>query len=367
MRRVLLAALLVLSGVSLPAAAQDLLPPSFSGWNAPAAPTRIRPDALEQVAGGDAPVVREYGVLGVERREYSRGDATLRITLYRMHDSTAAYGAYTYSRTDRMLPADLAQFSCIGRERGLVVVGNVLIDVAGGNLQPVRADLRTLVAQITPRAEKTPYPTIGQHLPARGLVTNSERYLLGPLALNRLLPLGKGDWIGFADGAEAVLARYLIEGQQATLLLAAYPTPQAAARKFEELSRWLPLNPGEEPAAGQPALFARRSSSMLAIVAQSRSQAIANSLLQQVRYKSQVTWNEPGHKLTDPGIGQIVVGAILGTGVIMLFALVAGIGFGGVRLLVKYFFPGKVFDRPKQVEIIQLGLTSKPIEGKDFY
>jgi hypothetical protein len=61
------------------------------------------------------------------------------------------------------------------------------------------------------------------------------------------------------------------------------------------------------------------------------------------------------------------VGTIVGTGVILMFALVAGIGFGGVRLVVKYFFPGRVFDRDTHVEILQLGLTSKPIEAKDFY
>jgi hypothetical protein len=42
-------------------------------------------------------------------------------------------------------------------------------------------------------------------------------------------------------------------------------------------------------------------------------------------------------------------------------------GVGGVRLLVKKLLPGKIFDRPERMEIIQLGLSSKPIEAKDFY
>jgi hypothetical protein len=43
------------------------------------------------------------------------------------------------------------------------------------------------------------------------------------------------------------------------------------------------------------------------------------------------------------------------------------VGFGGIRVLIKIFFPNKVFDREKQVEILQLGISSKPIQAKDFY
>ena len=45
----------------------------------------------------------------------------------------------------------------------------------------------------------------------------------------------------------------------------------------------------------------------------------------------------------------------------------AGLGFGGFRLFIKYLLPGKVFDRSDDIEILQLGLASKPIQAKDFY
>ena len=35
--------------------------------------------------------------------------------------------------------------------------------------------------------------------------------------------------------------------------------------------------------------------------------------------------------------------------------------------LVKIFLPNKIFDREKQIEILQLGISSKPIKAKDFY
>ena len=50
-----------------------------------------------------------------------------------------------------------------------------------------------------------------------------------------------------------------------------------------------------------------------------------------------------------------------------MFALVAGLSFGGLRLIVKRVAPGKVFDRSSQLQVLQLGLGSKPINSDDFY
>jgi len=105
----------------------------------------------------------------------------------------------------------------------------------------------------------------------------------------------------------------------------------------------------------------------VALVVGAPTRAAANSLLDQIQSGDQVTWNEPKTKLTDPSISNIVIQSFLGTGAIMLLAVAAGIGFGGVRLLVKYFLPGKVFDREQQLEILQIGINSKPIRAKDFY
>ena len=63
----------------------------------------------------------------------------------------------------------------------------------------------------------------------------------------------------------------------------------------------------------------------------------------------------------------MVVGTIEGTGVICLFALIAGLAFGGLRVVVKRSLPGKIFDRAEYVQVLQLGLASKPINAEDFY
>jgi hypothetical protein len=44
-------------------------------------------------------------------------------------------------------------------------------------------------------------------------------------------------------------------------------------------------------------------------------------------------------------------------------AIIAGVAFGGVRILVKRFFPDRIFDRPEQMEFISLHLTETVVKG----
>lgn len=266
-----------------------------------------------------------------------------------------------------MAPDDLAPHSLFSRQRALLLIGNLVFEVTGPDLYPARAALKNLAAQFSRQADASPYPTVGEYLPAAGRVRNSERFLLGPVGLARALPGMQGDWVGFNLGAEAELARYRVSGEEAVLILISYPTPQVAARRVPEIARAFAANPAQRISSDRPAVFLRRTSSLVAVVAQTSSQSLADSLLANIHYQDVITWNEPRHTLTDPPWSQVVVGMFVGTGIVMLFAIVAGIGFGGIRLLVKFLLPGKVFDRPNQVEILQLGISSKPIEAKDFY
>jgi hypothetical protein len=368
MRRLLPIGFLCLLAAAHPAVAQSVLPSSFAGWSA-AEPSVVVPSTgLDQSLGTeDAAVFREYSVKSLERRSYTQGARTAAITLCRFRDPSSAYGAYTFLRYDSLAPADLGSFASAGSERALVVIGDFLLDVLSKPARPSNADLKQLVASVDRIADHSPFPSIGDHLPEQGLVRRSEHYVLGPRALAQYVPIGTDDWIGFDHSAETIVARYRLAGKDATLLIASYPTQQIAADKFAGMLRRFTFDPPGSVPPDQTVLFGKRSSSLIAVVIGAPSREAANKLLDQVAYESQVTWNEPTHTLTDPTIGSIVVGAFLGTGAIMLIALAAGLGFGGLRVVLKIFFPNKVFDREKQIEILQLGIYSKPIQAKDFY
>ena len=373
---------LALGGLwSAPLAAQDVLPSNVGTWTASSPTTQVPAQQIEQLANDRANILREYGITSGERRDYTSGNDKISVTLYRMVDPSAAFGAFTFFRDpDMALPAPImaASYTAGKRGRELLVVGNLMLDVNAGKAQMAPADLNALAKSVTTQADRRPYPPIATFLPHEGLIPGSERYVLGPLALAQVFPaapVNQADWAGFGSSAEAVVGRYRLSdkpsgGQrpaEGVLLLILYPTQQLAADRYNELGKSLALNVDPELAKGKPAVFGTRSSALTALLSGVQSREKAAELLNQVHHTSEVTWNEPTQNFTDPSISNIVVGAIMDTGGIMLLALAASLGFGGFRLLAKFVAPGKIFDRNTDVEILQLGINSKPVDVKDFY
>jgi hypothetical protein len=377
MRRLLFISFLLSLALASPAGAQSILPSSFAGWTASESPTTIGPTGLQQFAGADAVTFREYSTQSIEKRAYMQNGQAVSITAYRLRDPSSAYGAYTFLRNDSLQPATLGSFGCASRDRALFVVGDLLIDVAATPVvgakpsaklaRPSDADLQQLAQTLRKVADRRPFPSIGGHLPEQGKVLRSEHYVLGPQTLSKYVPIGTDDWVGYDYSAETILARYKLGDKEATLLITDYPTQQIAADKFSKMLRRFTFDPPGPVPANQTVLFGKRVSSLVAIVYGAPSQQAANKLLDQIQYETQVTWDEPKQSFTEPSFSSMIVGAFLGTGAIMVLAIVAGIGFGGFRLLMKIFLPNKVFDREKQIEILQLGISSKPIDAKDFY
>jgi hypothetical protein len=361
----------ILCFIALPftAAAQNVLPSSFAGWTASAPSTVIPPAGLDQILGANASAFREYVVKGVEQRPYSQGTASATITLYRLRDPSSAYGAYTFLRNATMAPVNLGSFASASPDRALFVVGEMLVDATAAPKQarPSDSDLKHLADSLNKVADRTPFPLIGDHLPEQGLVHGSEHYFLGPLGLSQYVPLGTDDWVGFDHSAETIVARYQVSGKDEMLLVASYPTQQIAAMEFDTMLRRFVFDPPGDTILKPNVLFGKRVSSIVAVVVGAPSRQDANKLLDQIGYESQVTWNEPKQTLTEPTINTMIVGAFMGTGAVMVLAVAAGIGFGGIRVLVKLIFPNKVFDRDTQIEILQLRISSKPIKAKDFY
>jgi hypothetical protein len=363
-RTAILAAVLVF--VAAPAFAQDALPRAFAGWDANGRssfnPTK---DAADKNPA-PAQVVVEYGFFSGEQCGYVHNSETLNIQLYRMKDPSGAYGLYSYLRTPDLPHADLAEHSAMSRDHALVLVGNLVLDVRGSDVSKSSADLKALVAAVAPHSDQGLLPTLPQRLPANGMVERSDHYILGPAALVQFLPIGSDDWLGFSQGAEAEVAKYRLGGHDESLLIVDFPTPQTAQKKLAEWQKRFNVN-GSNSSAGSPVLFVKRSLTLIAMVSGAGNQAEADKLLRQVQSGTEVTWNEPPFEVTEPGIGVMIVGAIFGTGVICAFALVSGVAFGGVRLVVKRFLPDRVFDRSNHLQVLQLGLSSKPINAEDFY
>jgi hypothetical protein len=348
--------------------AETVLPAHFGKWMAS---NPVQSPAIPAIAKD---VLAESGLESAETRAYSNGNAAITVTTYRLHDSSGAYEAYTFFQVSKSkCPPSSGLMTCMmpvddpSENRHVTLVGNILIIIDNAaTLSPDDQD--ALSKQISAKADKTPPPPIPNYLPTHDRILGTERYALGPAAFRAALWTlyhpdirALSDAVGFSSGAEAMFARYDNGRDRAVVLLIDYPTPQLAGLHWKHLEQALP------PSANSDGTSIERKGTLLAIVLAPSSRGYAARVRDAVNYETQVTWNEPTHTITDPPITTVLAKIIIATGVFMLVAIVFGVAFGGVRVLLKSLFPGKIFDRPEQMDVLQLGLSSKRINSRDFY
>ncbi len=157
------------------------------------------------------------------------------------------------------------------------------------------------------------------------------------------------------------MAEYHRGKDSAALLLIDYPTPQLAEQHLRHLEQAI------SSAAKQAGTGIERKGTLLSLVLRPSSAAYGNAVRNAMNYETNVTWNEPHQTITDPPLLSTIAKIFIATGVFMVVAVVLGVAFGGVRVLAKILFPGKVFDRPEQMDVLQLGLSGKRINSRDFY
>jgi hypothetical protein len=368
-RQVLLVCSLALVSASK-LSAQQVLPDQFASWQSGRHPAIVMWPRSPAMATLDShpeytQILVESGIVRVEEHYYEKGGDEIAIRLFKLRDPSSAYEVYTSRLKSGMMPTNLGQVSAFNKDGVLIQAGNLVLE-STANVS--KTDLGALVQAVEARSGKAPLPPIPAFLPMRGRAAGTERYALGPAAfraaaaeLNRGAFTSLTEAAGFSDGAEAMLAQYRSGKEEAVLLLLEYPTPQLAGYHQKHLESKL------SEISKQDQTPIERKGSMLSIVLSPSSVTYAESLRNAVIYETQVTWNEPGATATDPPWSSVVARIFIGTGVFMVAAVVLGIAFGGVRVVTKRLFPGKVFDRPEQMEILQLGLSGKRIDPSDFY
>ena len=83
-----------------------------------------------------------------------------------------------------------------------------------------------------------------------------------------------------------------------------------------------------------------------------------------MNYEAEVTWNEATSIAKRDNIGNLMIAVFGLIGILLVFALLFGLFFGGIRVLLTRYFPGTVLDLPENVEILQLHLREGPTADK---
>ena len=104
----------------------------------------------------------------------------------------------------------------------------------------------------------------------------------------------------------------------------------------------------------------KRTGPIVVVAGGPLSASEAKALLASVNYDANVTWNENTYATRKDNLANLLVNIIFLAFIIIGFALVAGVAFGGIRVLTKRLFPDRVFDRAEDVEFISLHLSERP-------
>ena len=362
---------LALANETAPSSA-SILPKEFGGWQI-SGPSRTSNDpAIADPV--NAAVLKEYGFTSFESATYTRDDARkLTLKAARFGDASGAYGAYTYYKTPAMLIEKIADGAASMNERVLFYRGNILVDAVFQKLSAMSAaELRELAQGLPlPPGNTRNLPGLPAYLPPQSYVKNTAKYVVGPAALQNLDAPIPVELVDFNAGAEVVVGNYNSSGGEATLMLISYPTPQIAGDHLRRIdaARTPPPQAGSATVTNaapvlQTLIFDKRTGPIVVVAAGPLSQAEAKSLLASVNYDANVTWNENTYFTKRDNLANLLVNVIILCFIIIGFALVAGVAFGGIRILAKRLFPERVFDRAESREFISLHLSEKPPEPR---
>jgi hypothetical protein len=271
--------------------------------------------ATMQAGLADRPLWDEYGLKESEAARYENGAEHFTVTGYRLQDTTGAMAAFEWQRPAKSSASKLAPMAAAVEDGLLVVHGNYLLSFAGH--LPDATELTALCDGLR-NVDTTVLPTLPANLPDQQRVPNSERYITGPASLAKFIPSIPPSTAAFHYGAEAQLGAFQSPKGDLTLVIFSYPNPQIAIQKEPDF-RGIP--------GGN---FVKRSGPLVAVVLEPADPDAAERLLAQVRYQASVTLDQwvPSHR---DNIGDLVINAFVLIGILLAFAVVSGLAFGGLR------------------------------------
>jgi len=267
----------------------------------------------------DRALFDEFGLEATEQADYKSGGKRFSATAWRFKDSTGAMAFFQAHRPSGATPAPLAKLSAATSDGSIYAYGNYVFQFTGS--VPLQADLQPVYAAL-PRLEQSPLPALMSFLPSTNLIPNSERYVLGPVSLERFEPRIAPSVAAFHLGAEGQLAKYKSPKGPLSLAIFYYPTPNMARERLEEFHKI-------------PGAMVKRAGPLVAVTIDPPDLDSAERLLAQVKYEANLTWSQKVPTNEVRGFARNLVSIFILAGIVLGMCLVAGVAFGGFRVLAR--------------------------------
>ena len=295
----------------------------------------------------NAAVLKEYGFTDLASSTYARDDGrTLKIRAARFADASGAFGAFTFFLQPEMAKEQIGDQGASLGQRVLFYRGHVLVDaVFSRETVMAGAELRELAGTLPrPSGSAANLPSFIEFMPRRDYIAHTQKYVMGPSALAALGTPVSADQVDFGASSEVALGRYNTSSGEAMLMLISYPTPQIAAEHLKRIDAAHQLSqPQSGVSTGESgnSFFDKRTGTIIAIMATGPvSDSDAKSLLGKVNWEANVTWNQATDNKQVKDLYMLILNIVILCGVLGGLAIIAGVAFGGVRILMKRFYPG---------------------------
>jgi len=233
----ILLVLLLAACASSPSPPVDVLPASGAvpDWSLAGEAQVFDPETLFDLVDGQAECFFAYNFQQVTVQDYQNttGDL-LSIELWQMATPADAYGLFTASIAG--VPATVGNDGDTDPGRRLAFWQDRFYVHVRARQEVPDADLtafgQAVAAALPPGGER---PALVEHLPPAGLVERSPIYFHQEISIQSELWLGGVNLLGLSPETEGVLARYDVDGAEASLLLIRYPDAEAAAAALAAL------------------------------------------------------------------------------------------------------------------------------------
>jgi hypothetical protein len=265
----------------------------------------------------DAAIWDEYGLKESETAVYEQGKQKFTVTGYRLQDTTGAMAAFEWQRPADARESDLAPLAARTAKDLILAHGNYLLYFKG--FVPSAEELNAVLNSFL-SVDATPLPNLPAYFPAKDLVPNSDRYILGPASLAKFDAGIPPSVAAFHLGTEAQIGVFHNPKGDLTLALFNYPTPQIAMQKVSDFEKL-------------PGTVAKRSGPLVAVILAPADADAAERLLAQVRYEVQITLNERVPRAGE-NAGTMLLNIFILTGILIVFCVIAGLFVGGFRTVL---------------------------------
>jgi hypothetical protein len=290
---------------------------------------------VKTISVPDQALYDEYGLDATEQADYSSADRHFIATAWRFHDSTGAMAMFQARRPAGATPAKTSKLAVQTSDGLIFAYGNYVFQVTGA----VPADVSPLYANL-PKLEQSPLPALSGDLPTEGLIPNSERYVVGPVSLDRFFPGVAPSVAGFHLGAEGQVGKYRTDkGGVLTLAIFNYPTPNMARERADEFQKI-------------PGAMARRVGPLVTVTVNAPDADAAERILSRVKYETNITWNEKVPQNEVKNTAKLVLNIFVFSGILIVGCMIAGLAFGGAKVLSRKLNKG---EDPQAMITLHLG------------